>query len=389
VQRLKRSFKPKLLPFTDEQIRDRAYALWQAQPERSAEEHWQAAIEALQRERSPFWKIKRLLRLAFTAETPSAALDVVKVMISAFGVLATFLAGLGLYLTYRTGQAQLEAAQEERQLNNEKLVTDRSAKAVEHLGSKEIDVRIGAILSLERIANDSPKDYRTVMEVLTAFVRNRSSKDKKLKLIPTDVQSALTVIGRRKVTNHPEEQKLNLTNTDLNRADLQGANLSSANLSNTKLNNADLQGANLSSANLSSANLSSANLSNANLSSANLSSVTLFNANLSAANLYRADLNRANLGYANLFNANLNGADLYRADLFFASLHSANLFSASLYGANLLSAYLYGANFQNANLRSTIGTATAQIKEARYWRQANYDTDTLKQLGLLPEKPNR
>ncbi|WP_431192626.1 hypothetical protein [Stenomitos frigidus] len=60
--------------------------------------------------------------------------------------MATVFAGVGLYLTYRTGQEQLEAAQQERQLNSERLVADRFAKAVEQLGSKELNVRIGAFI---------------------------------------------------------------------------------------------------------------------------------------------------------------------------------------------------------------------------------------------------
>ena len=48
-------------------------------------------------------------------------------------------------------------------------VTDRYTKAVEQLGSKEIDVRIGGIYALERIARDSARDHPTVMEVLVAF----------------------------------------------------------------------------------------------------------------------------------------------------------------------------------------------------------------------------
>ena len=50
-------------------------------------------------------------------------------------------------------------------------VTDRYTKAVEQLGSDKLAVRIGGIYALERVARDSERDYPTVIEVLTAFVR--------------------------------------------------------------------------------------------------------------------------------------------------------------------------------------------------------------------------
>ena len=189
----RRASKPKPLPFTEEKINVKAYEIWERRGQQGTpEETWQAAISALKRERVPLWTLRqfllfpfrllarlilflwqlpgavyRLVRLALTAETPSAALDVVKVVISGFGVLATLFAGVGLYLTYQSSQA-------ERQLNTERLVTDRFAKAGEQLGSQNTDVRLVGIYSLERIARDSPKDHWTVMEVLTAYVRNKS-----------------------------------------------------------------------------------------------------------------------------------------------------------------------------------------------------------------------
>src|SRR5215471_21690303 len=53
-------------------------------------------------------------------------------------------------------------------------VTDRYSKAIEQLGSEKLDVRIGGIYALERIARDSVRDHPTVMEVLAAFIRDHS-----------------------------------------------------------------------------------------------------------------------------------------------------------------------------------------------------------------------
>jgi hypothetical protein len=88
-------------------------------------------------------------------------------------------------------------------------VTDRYTKAIEQLGSKELDVRVGGIYALERIARDSARDHPTVMEVLSAFVRDHSQKQWPLpavneaganppeRMTRPDVQAAAAVIGRR------------------------------------------------------------------------------------------------------------------------------------------------------------------------------------------------
>src|SRR5580693_394103 len=59
-------------------------------------------------------------------------------------------------------------------LSREGQVTDRYTKAIEQLGSDKLDVRIGSIYALERVARDSAKDHPTVMEVLAAFIREHS-----------------------------------------------------------------------------------------------------------------------------------------------------------------------------------------------------------------------
>jgi hypothetical protein len=91
-------------------------------------------------------------------------------------------------------------------LSREGQVTDRYTKAIEQLGSDKLDVRIGGIYALERIARDSVKDHATVMEVLTTFIREHSREpwpppgpdgtapDRSTR---PDVQAAATVIGRR------------------------------------------------------------------------------------------------------------------------------------------------------------------------------------------------
>jgi hypothetical protein len=53
-------------------------------------------------------------------------------------------------------------------------ITDRYTRAVDQLGSQHLDVRLGGIYALERIARDSPPDRPTIEEVLTAYVRGHA-----------------------------------------------------------------------------------------------------------------------------------------------------------------------------------------------------------------------
>jgi hypothetical protein len=205
-------------------------------------------------------------------------------------------------------------------LSRQGQVTDRYTRAIEQLGSNKLDVRIGAIYALERVARDSPKDHPTVMEVLTAFIREHSrepwprsteAEDKQGPYEPSrtrpDVQAAATVIGRRDP-----------------RHDHQPLDLSSAYLADADLIDANLNAANLSGANLYCAHLQGANLSHVYLADANLNGAYLNNANLTGADLFGTDLNSANLTGADLNSANLFGADL-PTDLFGADLTGAKL----------------------------------------------------------------
>jgi uncharacterized protein YjbI with pentapeptide repeats len=334
----------------------------------------------------PFWLFQQIPGLFAREDKDSRtfAIDVVKTIISALGLIATLLAGIGLIVNYFNSQAEM-------QLTQQRLITERFSKAVEQIGNNKEEVVIGGIYSLERIAKDSPKDQWTIMEVLTSYIRKNSpipsniqqlepeERQKALEKLPSvsiPVQAALTVIGRRKVEN-----------------DQAGDNLAGTTDSN-KIKFLDLSGTNLRGANLILANLNLANLNGANLIGANLIGANLIGANLNEAYLYGAYLNRANLNEAYLDRAylnraNLNGAILDRADLIGADLNEADLIGANLNRANLNRANLNRANLIGANLIGAVGLNPEQIKSACFWEraihtQAKWDED--KQLWVAADR---
>src|SRR5690349_5878609 len=64
--------------------------------------------------------------------------------------------------------------QEQTNADRQRRITESFSKAVEQLGNDKLELRIGGIYTLERISKESPDDYWTVMETLTAFVRERA-----------------------------------------------------------------------------------------------------------------------------------------------------------------------------------------------------------------------
>ncbi|MEV4243160.1 pentapeptide repeat-containing protein [Streptosporangium canum] len=142
-------------------------------------------------------------------------------------------------------------------------ITDRYTKAVDQIGSGKLDVRLGGMYALERLAQDSPRDHQTVYDVLAAFVREHdpksSVKDRALPADPTtDVQAALTLIGRRNT-------ELDIRKPDLNKIRTPGAGMRGAYLTGADLYGAYLTGADLSGAYLSGAYLTDADLTGADL----------------------------------------------------------------------------------------------------------------------------
>ncbi len=240
-------------------------------------------------------------------------------------------------------------------LSREGQVTDRYTKAIEQLGSDKLDVRIGGIYALERVARDSARDHPTVMEVLTAFIREHSHEqwpppddpgrgqerstgpDQERSMRP-DVRAALTVVGRR------------ATRRDIGSIDLGGATLPGAILRYAVLTYANLGGADLTGADLVRADLTYANLRGTNLGGTNLGGAVLRHAFLTGADLARADLAYANLRGADLTDADLTGAGLGRADLSAVQLIDANLSGADLRGATLVGAQLWRGNVVGARL---------------------------------------
>jgi uncharacterized protein YjbI with pentapeptide repeats len=364
-------------PIAPEVIRAKAYELWKAQGggNINPDANWQAAIEQL--------------RLAEQLSRRNFILELIRLIITSLSTTATLFGGGILFLNFSQGE--------------NRLITERFTRSIEQLGNPEETIRIGGIYALERIANDSPRDGWTIMEVLSSFIRGKQNikgQDlAQLPIIQTDSQAALTVIKRRLIDLESDRKYLDLSLTNLTAANLIEARLDRVKLNSAILIQSDLRQANLNFANLSNANLTEANLSDAKLTGANLIQANLSNSNLSAANLDEANLNKANLSDAildgakltntSLGNTNLSSAILIGANLRGATLSKANLSKADLSGADLYQVNLSDANLNKTDLRKVKNLSITQIKQAQNWKLAIYDPEIAVLLTAEPVKNSK
>jgi hypothetical protein len=217
--------------------------------------------------------------------------------------------------------------------DRQRRITESYSRAVEQLSSDKIEQRLGGIYTLERISKESPQDYWTVMENLTAFVRERTKAEWTAKPFyqrvaehayllwetagrpdghsdwfwsaaieketlgdppATNIAAVVTVIKRRSEADRAREAR------DERVLDFQEAVLRRANLREVHFERANLRKAHLEGADLRKAHLERADLSEAHLERASLVWAHLERANLREAHLERADLRKAHLEGADL-----------------------------------------------------------------------------------------
>lgn len=413
--------------------------LWQVQADIK---DLQEQVESLRKEIQNSKTLKTQERFALQKDIAGLEKDRITLANNIYATLVQAVGGAallaGLCFTWRnqkiaevTAANNHKSAQQTLELSQEGQVTERFTRAIDQLGADKLEIRMGGIYALERIAKDSPKNHWTIIEVLTSFIPKKSSslsteegRQENSPKIAKDAQAALTVIRRRDATKDPEHLRLDLQSTNLRGACLGAYVLSGefipADLRRTDfyeacLSEADLKASNLSEAVFVKASLENANLSKASLENANLSFAVLIRSNLVEAVLRKAIFEKANLEGAALyktdaretsfFEAHLSGASFRESNLQLAKFQFAHLEGACLKGANLRNAHLMGtclveadlteadlkdANLHNANLckthlREAKNLTPEQVKSANNWEQALYSESFRKELGLPPE----
>ena len=161
-------------------------------------------------------------------------------------------------------------------ISREGQITDRSTRAVDQLGNQSVDVRVGGLYALERIAKDSVADRTAIQFLMGAFVRNHAKwpvaapdgqqeptepvddRLASLRARAADVQVAMAVLGRRLPS--PDQRPLTLSRVDLRGLSLNGARLNGAAFQQSNLADAELISVRLDNADLTATDLCRASL---------------------------------------------------------------------------------------------------------------------------------
>lgn len=233
-----------------------------------------------------------------------------------------------------------------------------SWEGVNKNGEKVLEIRLGGIYALERIARDSKKDHWTIMEILTTYVREnspvteeviKSDKEQSHNEPPPshsimhqpDIQAILTLIGRRNLSHEKNENYcLNIEGANLHGADLRGANLQK-----TWMRGTNLRGAWLNKANLHLATLDNANLRNVQMWDTSFHKISLTKANLEYLCAVRANFQDSFLNEAKFQNALAHDCNFKEA-----RLASTDFKNADLRSSDFQRAYLIKTNFEETNL---------------------------------------
>lgn len=272
-------------------------------------------------------------------------------------ILAGVLGFMFAFWRVRAAEKAAMAAKKQSEISEQSHRNARFVAAIDQLGSvtpdglPNIEVRLGGIHTLGIIANESPQDYWSIMEVLSAYIRRNSPRvdykaeeseregegEERIASINlhqennyrADIQAIIRVIGRRNtsfenaycwVSSFGASESKFLSKIILDRTDLRDLDMEHMNFSNIDFRWADLRGSSLAHSKLQS----------------------------------------------NFFRARLEGVNMVDSDLHGAALWEAHMEGAELRAARMDGAVLRGTHLEGADLKAApaTGLTNEQIKEA-------------------------
>ncbi|MBT9382281.1 pentapeptide repeat-containing protein [Pseudooceanicola sp. CBS1P-1] len=257
---------------------------------------------------------------------------------------------------------------------------------MEEVTEPNLEVRVGALLSLERIAEDSARDRDRILRILCAYLRG-NSRHREVPDSPRPRKHPAHTAQQKvedwhhwryQVTGHYASHiqrprvdietaffvlRDSFSSTDVFMdADLMGiylraTKISGANLAGTHLDSSDFSGASLHQFNLSGAKLFRANFQGANLSDVSFKDAAMQFVDLSASEMTFVDLDQTKLTFGKLNASIISGCSMNSADLLHATLAAAKLFRCDLSTAHLSKAILEGTRFQQCQFDGALWDA--------------------------------
>jgi uncharacterized protein YjbI with pentapeptide repeats len=229
-----------------------------------------------------------------------------------------------------------------------------------------LEIRLGGLLTLERISQSSTSEHIAVMETLCAYIRENAVSHMDGETGPrADIQMAIRILGRR----GDERIKLEAALDPPYRLDLRGADLAAvefsggtfgpvrlgrANLHRAWLDNSSFRGADFSAANMAETWLEEADLQNALMQETILAGAWMVGANLRHATMDGVDLRRTKMRGADLQGAELEAAVVGKTDVRDANMQLVWLRGVDCSGFE---------NLTQGQLDSTFGDMTTTIPQ--------------------------
>lgn len=301
--------------------------------------------------------------------------------------MATVFAGAaglyGLLLAGRRTAAldrQAQVAHDHRVLAEQGQITDRFTKVVEQLGSENQGVRVGAVYALERLSQDSPRDFNVIVETLAAFVRQTSVNTLGKHDDCVDIGAAVGVLARA-IPSHssfrspdsPSQlnlSKANLAAVALRSHDLSGFNLTLADFSRCNLSDVSLRSCSLEKAKFTSSTMSNVSFAGADAWDINLEGSLIHSCDFSSAYCWRANFSGATISASRFVESNFEATIFSRSELWEINFDKAELRNAEFkdayiyaYGTSFNATKISGVNFENAKALKTEMLATARYGE--------------------------
>lgn len=240
---------------------------------------------------------------------PAERLDAVnKVRTTMLQAVGGLVLSIGAYATWR----RLRINEEELRTSRDGQITERYSRAIEHLGNEHLEVRIGGIYALERVARNSAVDCDAIIALLCAYVRSHApwpplsagseledtgpDEIRSLAARANDVQSAVVTLSR--LQPFRQDQQVALPRTDLRFGRFSGLHLHDVRMDNANLSRVRLRGSDLRRSILLGCDLRLAQLQGADFRDTRLEDSDLRDADLRGTDLRGANLDGSRLGGA-------------------------------------------------------------------------------------------
>jgi uncharacterized protein YjbI with pentapeptide repeats len=207
----------------------------------------------------------------------------------------------------------------------------------EEVTEPNLEVRIGAIYSLERIAQDSLRDHWQIMEIIATYIRQSTSiyemgDQERKKRAREDIVAALTVIGRRSEKQRKSEFQADRGLIDLDECYLAGFYAKNLNFERTSFCGSFLSNGHLENTGFKNCNLDECSFKETNIVECHFDRSSAVGANFAGTGFYSGSFKRINFIGAKFKNsyisqtlvdgplANFSGSNFVRANFDFSFL---------------------------------------------------------------------